>query len=513
MNPLQLSPRSFPTPRFTPSASGLSNGHAERLAAGRAASAAEGGGVVAGVGGCSGEGDMLTTPNPYDSFPPSATGADFPMKEAETTPPPPSGPQEPPRDLPLVSELGLRSPCDGVLAKRRKLFKDMKQVRVMNLFARYILKGSITKKIEYVSSSICFKFLTIQQYSILKLFRPFQVSSNSAGDRSDSNSCDTPTSSQNSPRDMTMKASGETTPTSMTAPNDLPTISSATSSSSSTSSSTSRVQVKLEFPDSSSSVKSPTAAIRSPFQSRAMAAAAATTDSAGFKHPSRGRPSAVAAVAAAAAAASAEGGGPSQAHGVMPSPLALVPSPNLSAIERNFGSALLKTPKLLDINVFDFIPERANLPLSSSRSPGGGCCDVSGRDGLPRSPRFSIPEAPTDLSNKSPAAASTGSSSSSNAASHSMGQCEPPPYPSEAEDLSVNSRVKMADASPPSPPQQPTHTLSQPPSMQQPPQLLTLKQEYVDPAGSRYDSQSDRVTVRLGSVGYKVRGFVQRKAG
>lgn len=87
MNPLQISPRSFPTPRFTPTAPGLSNGHAERLAAGRAASAAE---RAAG----SGEGDMLTTPNPYDSFPPSATGADFPMKGAESTPEPPE-PQGP----------------------------------------------------------------------------------------------------------------------------------------------------------------------------------------------------------------------------------------------------------------------------------------------------------------------------------------------------------------------------------------------------------------------------------
>ena len=452
MHRSQLSPRSFPTPRFTPSASaGLSNGHVERLAAaGKATSTAKGGG--GGVGG-SGEGDMLTTPNPYDSFPPSATGADFPMKGGvESTPPP--EPQEPPRDLPFNSELGLRSPCDGLLFKRRKQFKDSKQ-----------------------------------------------VSSNSAGDRSDSNSCDTPTSSQNSPRDMTMKASGEgaaaTSPTSLTAPS-IPTstISSGSSSSSASSSSTSRVQVKLEFPDSSSSAaRSPTAAaVRSPFQSKAEA------DSAGFKHPSRGRPSAVAAVAAAAAAAAAAEGAPSQAH-VTPSPLALVPSPNLSAIERHFGSALLKTPKLLDgrTDIFDFIPERANLPsltgggggssLSSSRSPG--CCDVSGRDQLPRSPRFSIPEAPTDLSNKSPAAASTGSSSSSNAASQQSMMQDPPPYPSEAEDLSVNSSRSMkADASP-SPPQT-TATHAGQPAMQQPPQLLTLKQEYIDPAGSRYYHQTDR---------------------
>lgn len=35
----------------------------------------------------------------------------------------PSTPREPPRDLPLDSSIGLSSPCDGVLAKRRKLTK------------------------------------------------------------------------------------------------------------------------------------------------------------------------------------------------------------------------------------------------------------------------------------------------------------------------------------------------------------------------------------------------------
>merc|ERR1719186_1259831 len=35
----------------------------------------------------------------------------------------PSTPREPPKDLPLDSSIGLSSPCDGVLAKRRKLTK------------------------------------------------------------------------------------------------------------------------------------------------------------------------------------------------------------------------------------------------------------------------------------------------------------------------------------------------------------------------------------------------------
>jgi hypothetical protein len=35
------------------------------------------------------------------------------------------GPREPPRDLPMDSDIGLRSPCDGVLAKRRKQMREM----------------------------------------------------------------------------------------------------------------------------------------------------------------------------------------------------------------------------------------------------------------------------------------------------------------------------------------------------------------------------------------------------
>lgn len=35
------------------------------------------------------------------------------------------GLREPPRDLPMDSDIGLRSPCDGVLAKRRKQMREM----------------------------------------------------------------------------------------------------------------------------------------------------------------------------------------------------------------------------------------------------------------------------------------------------------------------------------------------------------------------------------------------------
>lgn len=62
------------------------------------------------------------------------------------------GPREPPRNLPMDSDIGLRSPCDGLLAKRRKQMREMNR-------------------------------------------RPGSFNS-------DSNSCDTPTS-ENSPRDLT----------------------------------------------------------------------------------------------------------------------------------------------------------------------------------------------------------------------------------------------------------------------------------------------------------------------
>lgn len=62
------------------------------------------------------------------------------------------GPRQPPRNLPMDSDIGLRSPCDGLLAKRRKQMREMNR-------------------------------------------RPGSFNS-------DSNSCDTPTS-ENSPRDLT----------------------------------------------------------------------------------------------------------------------------------------------------------------------------------------------------------------------------------------------------------------------------------------------------------------------
>ena len=95
-------------------------------------------------------------------------------------------PREPPKDLPMDSDIGLKSPCDGLLAKRRKLFR----------------KGN---------------------------------SNNHSMNSNNSDSCDTPTSSQNSPRDLSTKLVED----------------SASSASNSAATAQSRVQVKLEFEESS----------------------------------------------------------------------------------------------------------------------------------------------------------------------------------------------------------------------------------------------------------------------
>ena len=92
-----------------------------------------------------------------------------------------------------------------------------------------------------------------------------------------------------------------------------------------------------------------------------------------------------------------------------PSPLA-VPSPNWSVVERYFGGEMIKTPKNLDTsNVFDFLglppPSTPRSKLYRDRSPNYPSDCYSGRDQRlsPRlSPRFPIPEAPTDLSGRPP---------------------------------------------------------------------------------------------------------------
>ena len=125
-----LSPRGFPTPRFTPSSAAppsgiMSNGHS-----------GSGSDKDKEAGGDSGE--MLTTPKATDLWTPSAakellafspTSAAAAVAGLSSPTPLELGPRGPPKDLPMDSDIGLRSPCDGLLAKRRKLYKQNKQGR------------------------------------------------------------------------------------------------------------------------------------------------------------------------------------------------------------------------------------------------------------------------------------------------------------------------------------------------------------------------------------------------
>jgi len=118
-----------------------------------------------------------------------------------------------------------------------------------------------------------------------------------------------------------------------------------------------------------------------------------------------------------ATSSSSSSAGLHSGYHVTPSPLA-VPSPNWSAVENYLGNNQdnlgVKTPKLLDNNVFDFLTPPPMTPRGAARMAAAAACqqngrvgsqhdDYSGRDQRlsPRlSPRFPIPEAPTDLSGK-----------------------------------------------------------------------------------------------------------------
>jgi hypothetical protein len=65
---------------------------------------------------------VLTTPNTADlwSNKRSSEVVDFSPENLSSTADLELGVREPPKDLPMDSDIGLRSPCDGLLAKRRK---------------------------------------------------------------------------------------------------------------------------------------------------------------------------------------------------------------------------------------------------------------------------------------------------------------------------------------------------------------------------------------------------------
>lgn len=312
---------------------------------------------------------VVTTPKTADLWPPQlrlgTSGSPEPGGCGGAISPVDLGPT----DLPLDSNIGLRSPCDGLLAKRR-------------------------------------------------MFRTKQPSSLN----SDSNSCDTPTS-ENSPRDLTTNKPIVTVaaPTNDNEAGDK--------------------YNENERPASGSCHNCDTSPPRPP--------------AIHFKHPTTaasGKPESLRLKDAVS----------ELPPYYTPSPLA-VPSPNWSAVERYFTGEGLKTPKLLDHSVFDFLPQtpRSASKLASfrDRSPGLESDRYRGHDQRlsPRlSPRFPIPEKPTDLSGRLPPLSRVG---------------DPPPYPSEAEDLSMAAKqVKPVT----------TASTSSPSSSITPPPSLHHHQQVVD---------------------------------
>lgn len=90
-------------------------------------------------------GEMLTTPKPLDLWTPRGDGSSssqVPSAAAAFSPEAlrsggsptlvDSGPRVPPEDLPMGSEIGLRSPCDGILAKRRREYRNNKMADKSN---------------------------------------------------------------------------------------------------------------------------------------------------------------------------------------------------------------------------------------------------------------------------------------------------------------------------------------------------------------------------------------------
>lgn len=214
---------------------------------------------------------VLTTPKTSDLWSSSARDSlalpsSFSPEDLSPTAPLELGPRNPPKDLPMDSDIGLRSPCDGLLAKRRK-------------------------------------------------FKTQQAASSTSVNSNDSNSCDTPTS-QNSPRDLTMRNSNAT---------------GEDGASTSESMATNNVNSSVSNSKPSSGVPSP-AVPQSPRAQR------------DFKHP-LSKPENLKFPPA----------GLELPSHYTPSPLA-VPSPNWSAAEKILGADLYKTPKQLDSHcVFDFL--------------------------------------------------------------------------------------------------------------------------------------------------------------
>ena len=345
------------------------------------------------------------------------------------------GPRDPPNDLPMDSEIGLRSPCDGLLAQRRReRFRDKKQLSSLDsnsMSDTPISENNSPRDMTMGSSRVRLGSSKSESEKSL-------VDAQSAGAGCDNNG--STAKSSNSPTSTTSPTSRLSNATSSNT--DSIQTESFSSSTTSTNVSTANhnnnvlgnkppnieVQVHAGKSLPSTHCRSP---ISPHFQKR------------DFKLPST-KPENLRILNGSINGK--EGNEPSSLdhpNHYTPSPLA-VPSPNWTAVERYFGSEyVLRTPRLLDISVFDFRSQPYSSGMSSNaksrfpRSPGNEAERYLGWDQhlSPRlSPRFPIPEKPEDLSNGS------NSRGGSNAERRSG---DPPSYDEAAEDLSTKRQQKQ----------------------------------------------------------------------
>ena len=347
-----------------------------------------------------------------------------------------TGPRDPPNDLPMDSEIGLRSPCDGLLAQRRReRFRDKKQLSSLDsnsMSDTPISENNSPRDLTMGSSK---RLGSSKSESEKSLVDGLSASSDNSGYTAKTSNSPTITTSP------TLKLSKVTS--SNTDSIQTESFSNSTSSTTlSTSNHNNNVlsgnkPPNIEVQDHGSKGLLSTNS-RSPipphFQKR------------DFKLPSTKPENLRILNGSLNGKEGSETSSLEHPSHYTPSPLA-VPSPNWTAVERYFGREyVLRTPRLLDGAVFDFLspPYSSCTGISSGsaksrfpRSPGNEAERYLGWDQhlSPRlSPRFPIPEKPEDLSN------------GSNSRGGSNGERkpgDPPPYPEAAEDLSTKRQQKQ----------------------------------------------------------------------
>jgi len=338
------------------------------------------------------------------------------------------GSREPLNDLPMDSEIGLRSPCDGLLAQRRReRFRGQKQVSSLDSNSMSDTTDNSPRDLTIGSSK---RLESSKSESEKSLGDGLNSGCDKSGNVSNNSNSPTSTTSPTSKlsKDSSSKSDSIQTET----------ISNSTSSKTlSTSNHNNNVLAggkppNIEVQQHGHKGLPPTTNSRTPnsphLQKR------------DFKLPST-KPENLRILNGSKEGTESSSETPSHYN---PSPLA-VPSPNWTAVERYFGREyVLRTPRLLDNSVFDFLspPYSSGIGSSSAksrfpRSPGNEAERYLGWDQhlSPRlSPRFPIPEKPEDLSN---------GSSSRSGSSNDKKSGDPPPYAEAAEDLSTKRQQKQ----------------------------------------------------------------------